>query len=156
MARAVLTTNSSPVAQHYRCYGMQLRGNLPAAGFPLVRHLGHFALSDGHYTGAIHDLYGSACRRLDRHFPPPRGAKQTAPAEELAAPLPPALRRGASCGQSAAVAVCQMEHPADADVRCRGCLRPCSLRPALWLSAPCVPAVCALRCGLSAGAPGRR
>jgi hypothetical protein len=67
---------------------VQLLGELPLAGFPSVRHLGNFKLSNGSYDGPLYEVRGQAFRRLDRDFPDVRDAERVAPESALAAPLP--------------------------------------------------------------------
>jgi hypothetical protein len=70
----------------------QISDKLPAAGFPLVRHLGHYTLTDRRFSGGLYELQGQVFRPLRRKFPPVRDAEQIFPLKSTVSPG--SIRRG--------------------------------------------------------------
>jgi hypothetical protein len=70
---------------------VQMRGELPMAGFPIIASLGRFQFPNNLYTGHLFELRGQPFRRMERNFPPPRDARRLSTPAPLAVPLPAAF-----------------------------------------------------------------
>ena len=70
---------------------VQLRHCMPLAGFPIVRHLGQYKLTNSHgdqtYEGGLYEICGQVFRELSRNFPVIKPDERVSAGTELIAPL---------------------------------------------------------------------